>query len=530
VTGHGDVAGGTAEARTARRSVTGFKWYALAWLGTALLAAYIYQPWRDLGFDLEDFSEFQPILEHAASLSSRFSALTEYYATQGRWNVVGYAFLAAKWTLFGPEPVTWQWLRLVQMLGVACLASQLIVRLGVSRPVAWASASLFLFSSAAAASFVRLTLGEPLALVFLLGALLLAARYQKTRRWKLCGIGISLCLGLLLATKEVLIVCVPFVLAFGMSWRDGAFHRLRWSKRNAFLAAAVAATVILISIPIISVVMRTEPGSYDSAYRVDNISAAKFLVLAFYMVMPVQHSSPPEVFPLLYPANIIVGILGGSGLLIWLRFGARLPRPLPLVSGALCLALAGAVVYAPWPRFEDFYALPFLLGVALVLAFAVEAAGERARANYCIALGTLLLGVLYMVVAAQAAVEYGFARRAATNELVETLQSFHGLDSVLVGTTDPGLAWHQRAGTLERSMRNRSRDAAVPSIVGVPCADAAENRVLPTSVAVVNYVRECGEIGAPGMSVEYHFKYRDWRTLGTRRDSFVIELKRGSRP
>jgi hypothetical protein len=315
-----------------------------------------------------------------------------------------------------------------------------------------------------------------------------------------------------------------------MSWRDGAFHRLGWSKRNAFLVAAVAATVVLISIPIIRASMGNEPGSYDSAYRVDNISAAKFLVLAFYMVMPVQHSSPPEIFPLLYPANIILGILGGSGLVIWIRFGSHLPRPLPLVSGVLCLALAGAGVYVPWPRFEDFYALPFTLGAVLVLAFAAEAAGERARASYCIALGTLLLGVLYTVVAAQAAVEYRFARRGATNELVETLRSLHGLDSVLVGTTDPGLAWHQRAATLERSMRNRARGAAVPSMVGVTCADAAENRVLPTSVAVVNYVGECGGIRGPDISVAHRFKYRDWRTLGTQRDSFVIELKRGSRP
>jgi hypothetical protein len=527
---HRDSAGNTGEGLTARRPMSGFKWHALTWLGTALLAAYIYQPWRDLGFDLEDFSEFQPILEHAGSVSSRFRALTEYYGTHGRWNVVGYAFLAAKWTLFGPEPVAWQWLRLVQMLGVAALTSQVIVTLGVSRPVAWASALLFLFSSAAAASFVRLTLGEPLALVFLLGALLLATGYQKTGRWKLCGMGVSLCVGLLLATKEVLIVCVPFVLAFGMSWRDGAFHRLRWSERNAFLLAAVAATVVLISILIIRVSMGNEPGSYDSAYRVDNISAAKFLVLAFYMVMPVQHSSPPEVFPLLYPANVIIGIVGASGLVTWVRFGARLPRPWPLVIGALSLALAGAAVYAPWPRFEDFYALPFMLGVGLVLAFTVEAAGERTRANYCIALGTLLLGVLYMVVAARAAVEYRFALRGATNELVETLQGLHGLDSVLVGTSDPGLAWHQRAATLERSMRNRTRDAAVPSMVGVTCAEAAENRMSPMSVAVVNYVRECGEIGAADISVVHRFEYRDWRTLGTRRDSFAIELRRGSQP
>jgi hypothetical protein len=518
------------EARTKPRPLIQSTWYACAWLGTALLAAYIYHPWRDLGFDLEDFSEFQPIVENAASLPARFRALTEYYATHGRWNVVGYAFLAAKWTLLGAEPVAWQWLRLVQMLGIAGLASQLFVTLGISRTVAWASASLFLFSSAAAASLVRLTLGEPLALVILLGALLLAARYQNARQWKLYGLGISVCVGLLLATKEVLIVCVPFVLAFGMSWSDAAFNRFRWSQRNAFLAAAIAATVVLISMPILLVSMRNEPGSYDSAYSIDNIGFARFLVIAFYMVMPVQHSSPPEVFPLLYPANIVVALLGGSGLALWLRFGARLPRPLPVVSAALSLALAGAVVYAPWPRFEDFYALPFMLGMALVLAFAVEATGQRSRASYGIALGALLLGVLSMVLAAQATVEYRFARRGATNELVETLQGLHGLDSVLVGSTDPGQAWHQRAGTLERAMRNRTSGATVPSMVGVTCADAATNRVLPTSVVVVNYVWECGEIAGPDISVSHHFKYRDWRTLGTRRDSFVIEFKRGVRP
>jgi hypothetical protein len=273
--------------------------------------------------------------------------------------------------------------------------------------------------------------------------------------------------------------------------------------------------------------MGNAPGSYDSAYSIDNMSAARFLALVFYMVMPVRQPPPPDVFPLLYPANIIVGILGASGLLIWLRFGARLPRPLPVVSGALALALVGALVYLPWLRFEDFYALPFLLGVTLTIAFTVEAVGERARATYYIALGTLLLGVLYMLVAAQAAAEYRFARRGATNELVKTIEGLEGLDSVLVGTTEPGHVWYERAATLERSMRNRARGGSVPSIAGVTCAAAAENQVRPRSVMVVNYVRECGEMAGADTTIAYGFTYRDWQTLAARRDSFVIELRRG---
>lgn len=520
----------TSEEPTAQKAGTRWKRNALLYLTTALLATLVYHPWRDAGFDLEDFSEFRPILEHASSPSSRFTALTEYYGTQGRWNVVGFAFLAVKWTAFGPNPVPWQWLRLIQMLAVAGSLFHFIVTIGVSRLVAWASATLFLFSSAAAASVVRLTLGEPLALMFLLGALLLGTKYQETERWKACGLGISLCVGLILATKEVLIACVPFVLAFGVSWRGHAFRPVEWSKRNAFLTAAVAAIVVLVSIPIIHARMGIAPSAYSSAYKASSITAAKFLVLAFDMVMPVQHSPPPDIFPLLYPANVIIAILGGSGLLIWSRFGVRAPRPLPFVGGAFFLALAGALVYVPWPRFEEFYALPFTLGGIVVLAFATDAAGERARLANAVAVGTLLLATFYAVLAANASVEFRFARRGATNDLVHALRSLQHSDSVVVLTSDPGSSWHQRAGTLERAMQNEAHGAAVPRVVGVGCADAAKGRMLTPTLHVVNYVSECGRMRETHAAVARRFDYVDWQSLHSRQDSFVIELKRGNRP
>src|SRR5262245_62682312 len=95
------------------------------WLLLALaaaLAVVVYRPWYPRAFDVLDFSEFLPILKSAHDPLHRFTALVDYYARQhGRFNVLSYAALAAKWSWLGDHPLLWQLLRAGELVAIAGL-------------------------------------------------------------------------------------------------------------------------------------------------------------------------------------------------------------------------------------------------------------------------------------------------------------------------------------------------------------------------------------------------------------------------
>src|SRR5690349_18258117 len=123
-------------------------WLLLA--GAAALAVGLYRPWHLRAFDILDFSEFLPILKGAHDPLHRFTALVDYYATQhGRFNVLSYAALAAKWSWLGPNPLLWQLLRAGELVTIAGLVYLLLRRLAAGPVGAALGASLFLFSYSA---------------------------------------------------------------------------------------------------------------------------------------------------------------------------------------------------------------------------------------------------------------------------------------------------------------------------------------------------------------------------------------------
>ena len=69
---------------------------AAAFVGTL----FLYQPWRALPFEIVDFSEFIPFLR-LPTLAERLHGFLHYYGALGRWNVLSYLVLIAKWTVFG---------------------------------------------------------------------------------------------------------------------------------------------------------------------------------------------------------------------------------------------------------------------------------------------------------------------------------------------------------------------------------------------------------------------------------------------
>ncbi len=490
------------------------------------LALYVYQPWRDVGFDIEDFSEFRPLLERSPTFGARARVLLEYYATQGRWNFVMYYALAAKWSLFGPDPAAWQYLRFWQMLGVAGLVFWLVrsFRLGIL-PAA-AAALLFVFSRAAAASFGRLTMSEPAGLTVLLAALLVALRYQRTPHWKASASLITLLAALVVGSKEVMIACIPFVVLCAILWSPEGWHPPAGSRRNGVLVGAVGFVMLALGAWVLRVARQGGADSYASQYGRIGGFMDSFPAIFGWMVLPVQRPVGSMDNPPAYPANALILVLLVAGVALWWR--RSVPKPTIALSLFASLPVLGAVVYSPWPRFEEFYALPFLLGVALMLAFALEVTVRDSVATGWVAAGLFAFALGYMVLNAKFATERRFANRAVHRGMVEVIRSVRDVDSVLVVTQWGGRSWPALAPTLARVAR-RPVAAGYPPVLGSRCEEVPPPASLPSSVLVMQYVVECGAIESPERAIVSRYRYWNWRTLSPRIDSIRVDVGRGAK-
>src|ERR1700735_272094 len=171
----------------------------------------MYEPWRALPFEIIDFSEFLPFL-HQPTVAARWHTFTQYYATQGRWNILAYMAIIAKWSVFGTHPAGWQWTRFIQMWAIIAGVYVTLRRLmAADRWGAAAGAGLFAVATCAAPAWGRLTQGEPMGFVLLLAALLLATEYRSATAWPRDVVAISVLIALALLAKEMLVVFVPFI-------------------------------------------------------------------------------------------------------------------------------------------------------------------------------------------------------------------------------------------------------------------------------------------------------------------------------
>jgi hypothetical protein len=489
-------------------------------------AAWCYQPWRNQGFDIEDFSEFRPLLDRPLGFSERSHALLDYYASHGRWNVVAYYALAAKWTLLGSDPVAWQFLRFGQMMILAILGFVLARSFRLGNVAAAAMALLLVFSSAAGSAFTRLTMSEPLAATLFLAALLLAVRYQHTLYWKSSAVCIAMLVALLLGSKEVLIVCVPFVVLCAVLWSPEGWHRPEQSLRNLLLVGAVSLATSVVGMWILFVALNSGVESYVSQYGRADISLSSFSAILGWMVLPVQRPHHPSVNPPVYPANLLTLVLVVTGIIIWWRSTG--PKPIIAVALFASLPVLGASVYAPWPRFEEFYALPFLLGTGLLLGHGLEAGIRTSPANGRLAAGLLSIAAVYMAANAYRLAERRFASRAVHGEMVDVIGAVSGVDSVLVVTSWGGRSWPTLAPTLAR-VAAWPPGSPRPPVLGSKCKEVPPVTQLPRSILVMQDVGDCGPLSKPDRTIVQRYRYWNWQTWRRGMDSIRVDVKLGER-
>ena len=498
-------------------------WPILAALLLFSLTLCIYEPWVNRGFDIADFSEFQPILDQHDTVLERYRALDDYYAAHGRWNSLSYAFLSLKWSLIGPDPVAWQWLRFAQMTGIGGLVILVLRALGLQTPAAFASAAIVAFSGAAANSYIRMTLGEPLAVLVFLGATLLGVGYQRTPAWRVSAPVIALLLGGIVAAKEVLVVLVPFVLLIALAWNGATWEIPARSRRNAHLLLWSLGAVAAASIMVILAYLGKDPDGFVSEYGAAPGGIIQFAALASYMAAPVHRATPTPLFMLLYPGNLILLVIIVAGGALWWRTRTRSDW-VPILA-CVALPLLGGIIYAPWPTIGEFYALPFVLGTAILVALSMDYTAKRDRRAGAAAGMLAVVGIAYCAAAADANAKARFAQRLIHGRAVDLIVEASEGDTVVVETRSGSGTWRDLAATLRRAAQNKAK-GGVAIVAARPCEQAGRDRA---DVLVLTFPADCS--GRPSSeSVASGYRFFDWTSLRVVSDSASFGLRRAAPP
>ena len=177
-------------------------------------------------------------------------------------------------------------------------------------------------------------------------------------------------------------------------------------------------------------------------------------------------------------------------------------------------------MYAPWPAYLQFYAIPYLIGTSLLVAFALTGF-ERASMRMVTAGAYGWWGALLLVggINTHRQARYTAAYQLMTHRLVTRVASLPGIDSVLVAT--PRVAereWEGAASTLRRYAVAVNADW--PPARDVGCSKAS---VLARSVVIY---RE-GTCPRPAVteSIVERFSRFSLRQLGFVDDSVRVDIE-----
>jgi len=489
------------------------------------LALLLYQPWQQAPFRIADFSEFLPLLIHHKSFGAQLSGFIGYYASQGRFNVLLYVLEVSRWSAFGWNAAAWQISSFVEMCGVVAIVYALLYRITGDRAGAIAGSSLFIVATAATSGWIVVTVAEPLAMWPLYGGALLATGYQHSRKPRTMSAVIAVLMALTILTKEVLIALVPFVLL--LAWTcdgPGRFRPIRMSRRNQLLAGATIVGTAMAMIPVVLIASHARGTAYSTLY---GDGSTRFALARFLAMTLPAYATYPPLLSFLLPGNVLFLLVVGTG---WCTTQARTESKtgrLALFAAIMAVPIAGTIVYLPWPFFDLYYALPFLVGPAALFAVAVTSLTRHLPRwrwlTFCAC--TLIL--------AQAALFSGYtsnrllALREVNGTLVDSIGHRPVTDTIVVAAKGTQLLpWFGAGPTLSRFA------AAVFPLRGMsPTRSASCDRkdndgtnARNTRVILISYSDDCGALAHSSSVARRVFRYVYWPDLSVRYDSVRADL------
>ncbi|HET7025267.1 MAG TPA: hypothetical protein VFI39_08705 [Gemmatimonadales bacterium] len=478
------------------------------------LALALYRPWASRPFAILDFSEFLPLLFGHQGFGSRLLALVHYYAIEhGRLNLTSYVALAAKWSFLGPNPVWWQWARLAEMLAVVGLTYNLARRFGASVSGAAAGAGLMIVAHTATDAWVRQTMGEPLGLLAILAAALVADGYRSgTDRWRLPIVAVLVVTAIL--AKEMLLGAVPLVMVAAVARdRDGRLAPPDTGPRSRRFVGWVSGAALLSLAAVAWVAHGAGGGGFGASYGAANVSAGRFAWLWQTILVPA--GLRPGLDTWLLPANLallIVVVLGFAA--SWRVAGTR-PHLVGILALGLGLPAIGAALYVPWPYFNLFYGLPFLVGPAMLLATAVTGLTGTSLTR-----AAAIAGVVVVLAGAggdSAHLATASAARQQVDHGVALALGSAGGDSVIVFEPYlPQQAWQGTGATLVRYAVAMHLADSLPPANDLPCGKAAAAiQAGGGRHTFITYSDRCGVFRNTSRRIRSKYRYLDLSGIHT---------------
>ncbi len=499
-----------------------------AWVAVPIALAFlIYHPLSALPLDIWDFREFVPILRRTHGVMAQWGALLAYYAHHGRSNALFYLTFVIEYDLFGTNAVGWQVLRFVLMSGACVLFVAVARRMGMRTIAAVAAASLLVVSTPAVRAWVQL-MGEPQALVALLFATWCAIGYATSERWRARCVGIVAGLAVVFLTKEVLGTLGVVVVVIAIGWPfEGWRQRALFAQRN--VALFIAAGLVAVGEFVLLTALRAQPGAtgYGMAYGTASLSVSRLGDNVAAIVMPVRPAAGALV-GLRYPANIIVLVLALVGAVLFVRRTRASRSVMVSIAIALVPVIIGAVVYWPWPKFDNFYALPFFVGPLFLFAAALDEVFADRR---CRLLGLLamLAAVFYAGIGASRSNETAAASLRLNGNLAHLLARFDASDTLFIlGPPDGPRALPVKPDELrDYAVAMGFIDSARAVVVRpAPCSEYQPGA--PTARTYASYSYGCGRIPSSNLRLASPFTWHDWRTLAAIHDTLTVDVVGGA--
>ena len=486
------------------------------------LAALIYRPWSARALPILDFSEFLPQLRAHDTIVDQFGAIARYMRTQGRFCPLLYAYIVSAWNAFGMWAPGWHWSYFLLNSAVIVTGRRLFLRIGAGRAAAIAALAVWAVMPPVAAAWLRPT-GEPIGLLLIIAALMVAHNYCDADDWKSRALTIAaLCIGII-AAKEMLVIVLPVIwLMTRLRHDDKGWSWARWSRRDAVAAAEAAVASILALAPVALVAMSASPDSYARRYgsvkfTVDNlISRAKTVVLPSGAGLPkisAWMNDPGWQSWLAFPNIVWIALLVGSVLVLTARRrrGAAGGMRWPMLV-AFTWAAAGAIAYVPWPSQATFYMLPFAFGVAFGAALLLTSMSAAKVTSFAASIAVLLVLTISSVEARDLVRQHEL--RVKTDQEIIASIARTGKDLPIYAAVpqpapDTKFGWGR-----ELAEYGRAAGLIDPETAGdISCNEARIRAALHSPVVIVSAVQGCGAIRGGSLVVQEAVPLRRWPWL-----------------
>jgi hypothetical protein len=488
-------------------------------LAAIAVALFLYRPWQRDPLPIRDFAGTISLLSSTSDVGSAYDALMTSYTHEGRFQPVFMFGFAAQWSVFGTNSIGWQAVRFALLLAVMALAVVFAVRCGATWIASAVAVALWFVASGSHEAWFLLQLAEPSAALLVAISAVLATFWRSARYYPLVGLALSASLLLAVLSKETMIVAVPFVVAIALCRDRHGWASPELSSRTTVLLLTVVLVIALLAMaPILDTRENALAGAYASRFDVTAIAAGKLSNAARAILLPVTRVP-------WFPANVLFGavLLGG-----WVAFFRTNSREAAIAATVLlCFPLGGILLYAAWPGFPGYYAMPFALSTATMLALSLTALRRHSRPIARGAFGAIVVVAIYGALFAWNGAQADRAIRGTDWAAVQMMRHIPSGARLVVGVPDPA-----HAGDFGRNLSLYAAAIGTAPLMpaeDVTCRDAvSSDRQAPGAVALVLFSHLCGADVLPGeppaaRSAQRHVEI-EWKTLRPRRKETSVSL------